>query len=67
MPMAEAKQITFTVENSKAVMADINTDAARVQEMIILNPLTNGQVHAPGRACGTDYRVSESHAGVYLR
>ena len=32
--MAEAKQITFTVENSKAVMADINTDAARVQGVL---------------------------------
>jgi PAS domain S-box-containing protein len=46
MPMAEAKQITFTVENSKAVLADINTDAARVQE-IILNLLTNAVKFTP--------------------
>ena len=45
-PMAAAKQIKFTVENSKAVMADINTDASRVQELV-LNLLTNAVKFTP--------------------
>lgn len=39
-PQAAAKNIVISVDNSKAVMSDINIDNARVQE-IILNLLSN--------------------------
>src|SRR5574344_758834 len=34
-PMAKAKQINFTVDTSKACMAKVKTDAARVQEIVL--------------------------------
>ncbi len=39
-PLADEKNILVTVDNSKAIMANINIDVARVQE-IILNLLSN--------------------------
>ena len=45
-PQAEAKGIKITVDNSKAVMANINIDSSRVQE-IILNLLSNAIKFTP--------------------
>ena len=39
-PLAEAKNIDFVIDNSKSVLANINTDAAKVQE-VMMNLLTN--------------------------
>jgi PAS domain S-box-containing protein len=47
-PAARDKNITFTVDNSKAIMADIDIDIHRVQE-ILLNLLNNAvKFTAPG-------------------
>ena len=45
-PLAAAKQLTFTVDKSKAFMSNLKTDASRVQE-IILNLLTNAVKFTP--------------------
>jgi PAS domain S-box-containing protein len=45
-PMIDKKQIAFTLDNSRAVMATINADAMRVQE-IFINLLSNAVKFTP--------------------
>jgi len=45
-PLAEAKNIDFVIDNSKSVLADINVDAAKIQE-VIMNLLVNAVKFTP--------------------